>query len=331
MTTNDDDSVNSRRSEAFDVLVSAVETLTKVGRPPTASEVRLEMGSLTYGGFKLKELGYKRFRDFLQDAEVHSRIRIDPTRAGDIAVVPFNFFENKSEKLAAIRTDLWKAFTEWNSDLDRWYSLKNDRAFILPREEAKLEPRGFRELRSDLQDDPDNYISIQPVPVKTQIEWMKQFASSRYDPVLRELFTSVLGAEKAVKAFTATLKSFPAEQRSWQEEFSSKVRVEVEKWRDANPSLSDLTIDRTTTVEQLSSAKPTPKSDQRQSVVHHGGAVYISSSRHINPQWWGQKDFANKDRPSESALRLRLHAAIDRMPIEELKALRIPIGYLFEE
>lgn len=330
---------SARHSEAFDVLVSAVETLCKAGRPPTASEVRLEMRSLTYGGFSLKELGYVKFRDFLYDAEKRGKIRIDSSRVGDYAVMPVGLAYEGSAESAAIRTDLWKAFVDWNANLSRWYDLKNDKAFILPREPAKLEPKSFQRFRADLASDPDSYIPIEPVSVKTQLEWMGNFAAERRDPVLRELLKGALASDKPIKTFITALKSVPVQYESWRREFAAKVRVVVDEWKASHHSLASIQVERDVSVQDLvavpvagTGESPNPSTQSTASGI---SKAYIQlASTWLRPEnIISSIKFHSRQEGTvnESALRLRLHAAIDRMPLEELKALRIPVGYLFEE
>src|SRR5690349_15840884 len=108
--------------QAYGVLASAVGMLSRGDRPPTASEVRLEMKRLTYGGFSPKAFGFKRFRDFLDGAEAAGYVAVDKDREGDVAVVlPRELPGSQGINAPPVRSDLWKAFVDWSPRLARYF------------------------------------------------------------------------------------------------------------------------------------------------------------------------------------------------------------------
>lgn len=345
-----------QRTEAFKVLVNAVNILSRPGRLPTASEVRLAMRDLTYGGFSLKDLDYKRFRDFLRAAEEAGFVHLDDTRPGDVSVTTADVQAAKAATTApAIRADLWKAFVDWNAKLSRWYDVTGDRAVMIPSEPASLEPQAYQELRQGISDNPERFIRIDPIPIRTQLSWMNKFATERADEGVRELLVDALSTPRPFKAFTTLLRRMPVEQQAWRIEFANKVREEVTHWRDSSDVPNDIQIDQKATIAQVASDSPVENSLQSGQRVRTENFPLTTALLHLShakadrhlASWWatlasttqsrhtvdsqGNQDMTGSRNRREAELRQRLHAAIDRMPLEQLHELKIPIGYLFGE
>ena len=323
------------RDEAFDALVAAVQSLAELGRSPTASEARLEVGRRTYGGFNLRALGYKRFRDFLKDAEDAGRVIVDPTRPGDITVSVPGVRSQVEASVPGVRNDLWKAFVDWAPGKSRLYDLIESRAIILPTEPAPLEPEKFKKARELSMQEPERFIVIEPITVKQQIGWMREFAETVGDSRLRSLLEAALESEKPVKVFLAVLREAPAELVRWRSQFTHHVREVIQSWRASDPRLAAVVVDRASAEMQN---PPEASADSTQQVTNRTTDEFqhlltlLASTRvgsfarttHVRPA-------DGNDGLGAQRLRLALHLAIDRMPIEELRSLRIPVGYLFEE
>jgi hypothetical protein len=259
------------------------------------------MRDRTYGGFKPSRLGYKRFRDLLVDAESRGLISVDRTRRGDVAVSLPSGGTAVAAPAPAIRSDLWKIFIDWKIGQLRYYDIELDKALMVPEERAPLEPDKFGEMRARLEHDPNNFIPITPIAQHTQLGWMRQFADTMPDVELKTTLQAALIGYRPAKMFVAVLKEVPTELHRWHHELQQRVRAEIEKWRDSVSARKFVDIDEKIDIEKT-------------------GPARSAKSRGLSSQ-------SN----SPVGIRALLHSAIDRMPLEELKALRIPVGFLIEE
>ncbi|MGY3520376.1 hypothetical protein ACVMYR_29185 [Micromonospora sp. PTRAS2] len=320
------------RAEAFAVLAEAVEGLTADGvRPPTASEVRLEMKRRTYGGFDPNLVGFKRFRDFLMAAASEGHIGLDTSRAGDMAVLRATDADSPREPIYFVRTDLWRAFVDWDTRMLRVYDRAAGKARMIPKIPAPFEPQRYKDLRHRLEHEPAAFIEIEPVGMPTQLAWMREYVEKLRDSEFQSLLSAALDSEKPLKLFVDILRTDPEQLTRWHRELGLKVRQVVEKWRDS------VAVDEQIDIERR---QPGPKETQQAPQVHHGhrqeertaAAVdflkLLKARRFPTPAVEISPDDALTD---GAELRARLHLAIDRMPLTELKMLRVPVGYLFED
>ena len=326
-----------QRSQALDVLVESVSHLTRTGgRPPTASEVRLEMKRRTYNGFSPEALGYVRFRDFLAAAESTEIIRIDRQRKGDVAITL------PSEQLAEVaspqlRSDIWKAFTDWNPEVIRYYDLEESRAIMLPREPAPLEPERYGSLRGRIANHPDLFIEIFPISQQAQLDWMAEHVQSVPSVEVQGMLQNALHEPKPAKNYVSVLRKFPELLAEWHSHLRERVYAEVMKWRDNNPRLSALDLIRPEIQHAgLPNASATSQSNTRADDRLRGISLLtlrrLAADRYADRPLFAFPSPTAQEYPVKpSSLRHMLHRAIDRMPESELKKLIIPIGYLFEE
>ncbi|MEW2120249.1 hypothetical protein AB0945_34740 [Streptomyces sp. NPDC005474] len=325
--------MDADKRKAFDVLVDSVSSLYEFASSrPTASEVRLEMKRRTYDGFDPKKLGYRRFRDFLNDAETEGLIGIDHLRQGDVSLYLPTEAEGSSAPVV-IRQDLWNAFVNWNTSFSRYYDLEKEEAVLVPRDPAPLEPVRYVEFRQRLTGKPDSFIEIDPVSREKQVEWMRDFSSRVRISELKDLLSAALVGPKAAKGFAAVLRSIPEAQTEWHRSLSSRVYGEILRWKESHERLASIEIEssRTGDVVTLPSGGITnaervsgdgPERGQSADVGHF---FTLQRSGKVPPLAAGRK----KDTVGD--LKLRLHLAIDRMPESELRKISIPVGYLFED
>ncbi|UWE13065.1 UPF0158 family protein [Actinacidiphila bryophytorum] len=320
------------RIAAFDVLIEAIASLSQAGSlPVTGSAVRLEMGRLTYGGFDPKRVGYKRFRDFLDDAEGRGHVEIDRDRPGDVAVaIPGSSPE--AGFTSRMRSDLWKAFSDWNPRTSRFYDLNEDRVVTLPTEPAPLEPTRYTEIRKRISENSSGFVEIKSISRQKQLDWMRDFALLVTDPEVSRVLTEALKSDHPARYFVVVLRSFPSLLNRWHNTLRERVYAEVLKWRDSDSRLATVQID-----QMDSSASPPPTQLREEPVGLAGTAgrrVVEGTQKHAHDldvvQFFASQT-PGKVAQSRSPLRQRLHEAIERMPESELRKISIPVGYLFED
>jgi hypothetical protein len=308
------------------------------------------MKKLTYNGFDPKRLGYKKFRDFLDEAESANVIKIDRDRQGDLGI---SLLDDKiqSYETPAIRRDLWKAAIDWSRGMRRFYDKETARVVTVPEPPAPLEPIDIAALRERIATSADQFIEIEPIGVATQLEWMHAFVSQLPDIPLRTTLGASFASDKPIKTFVAILRDHPTFRREWNSFLKFNVRVFLENWRKEAGLTDTLRIERSDAQQGLNTteAQPAPAARGRYlgpSTPGTGASTVAAgqSLQHSFP-WTGQSSHeiaslysgsgqlhGELNRPaSGTQLRKSLHAAIDRMPLEELRKLTLPAGYLFED
>jgi len=328
--------------EAFQLLADVVAQNSD-GRDLTASQARLQMRRKSYGGFNLKDLGFARFRDFLSEAAKEGYVVVDDTRPGDYTLSLPAQPSGRAGQTARIRPDLWRAFLDWSHDLQRVYDIERDQATMLPVEPAPLEPQKFRELRQRIKANPGVFVTIEPIDMQTQLGWMREFAEKVSDSRIKSLLKSALASEKPAKLFSAVLREIPDEQINWRNTLRVHARSFIEEWRDAIPTAQPIRID----TDREMAARDESSTDNARSAVHTRGDVgdllslvtdlaiattkTARTSQYTSPAGSSALPQTRKNTADLNSLRALLHAAIDRMSLEELKDISVPIGYLFED
>lgn len=331
--------LSASRTEAFQLLADVVAQ-NSIGRDLTASQARLQMRRKSYGGFNLQDLGFSRFRDFLSEAAKEGYVVVDDTRPGDYTLSLPTRSPGRADQTARIRSDLWRAFLDWSHDLQRIYDIERDQATMLPGEPAPLEPAKFRDLRLRIQANPTMFITIDPVDMQIQLGWMREFAEEVSDPRIKSLLKSALASEKPAKLFSAVLREIPDEQINWRSALRSRVRSYIEEWRDAAPTAQPIRIDI-----DLEAAKATSSAESQRAQTRGDASDWLSlvndltiaTTKTARPRPYTRLAAssvlpqAKGNMADLNSLRALLHGAIDRMSLEELKDISIPIGSLFED
>jgi hypothetical protein len=309
------------RLDALTVLQNALADFrSREGRAPTASELRLEMGRLSRGGFKVKALGYRRFRDLVADAEAQGLVSVDANRQGDIAVNPPSATRADVDT-PFLRPDLWKAIVDWDPAMTRVWDTESRRAMIFPTEPVLLEPEKYQKVRSELASDPKRFVSIPHLTISDQLELLRQFSDSlNLDPVTRTLVGQGFETKRPMKNVLDILKDYePDAAVGWTAVLRARANAYAEQWKKSSPALADISL--IARVDEPASHQARRASGERfNESVKEASDVSESRSTPVEHLLI-----------DENALRYLIHRAVDRMPLHELQALRIPLGYLLKE
>ena len=314
--------VDDLRRDAFKVLERALrEFLREEGRPPTASELRLRMGVLTHGGFKLNALRYRGFRELLADAEAQDLVVIDSARQGDITV-DFPGLVGGDQGAQYMRPDLWRALVDWSPRTTRVWDLEDERALVLPSEPVLLEPARFARIRELIASKPKRFVSIPHLTVIDQLQLLKDLATkSHLDLGTRTALDGAFHSDRPMKAALDVLRGYNVDfATSWTNVLRAEALKRAERWKAGVPALADVDLFPTAAV-------PSEKEIRNAHASSRAKASQVASSV------LREDAYGHVPRPyvTEAALRSLIHAAIDRMPAQELRALVIPVGYLFPE
>lgn len=309
------------RLDALAVLGSALDTFrSREGRAPTGSELRKEMTHLTRGGFKVKALGYRRFRDLVAEAEVRGLVSVDAERQGDIAVNPPGH-ATPSPGAPFLRADLWKAIVDWDPGMTRVWDTESRRAILFPTEPVLLEPEKFQRIRSDLANSPDRYLHIPHLTINDQLELLRSFAASlNLDPVTSAAVARGFETRRPIKTVLDILKDYDSDAAiNWNAVLRTQAHNYAQQWKASNPELADVSL----------TARSAEKDDRRNLRDDDGRSE--EKAAEIERPTESRQSPVDHLLADESAIRFLIHRAVDRMPLHELHALRIPLGYLLKE
>lgn len=314
--------------DAFVVLEQAVQAQADAAQWPTASQVRVAMKRLTYDGFDPEELGYKRFRDFLHAAEAAGHVALRWDRPGDV-VVAMAGAESPSKEATRvrIRRDLWQAALDWKQGVDHYLDLNIDRALALPREPVRLEPERLRQLRLRVADQDPQVVKVARISIGQQLDWMKTHVESVPEGPLRSLLVQALASDKPAKVFAAVLRDQPAAQDRWFARLSANVLAHLQQWKQSEPRLADLQIEAPNSPVQAEAGKvlADKSGDSLAALIEDFQRGPRAHNMRLADRLFVRDRMVLN---SEERLRAILHQAIDQMPEAELRALRIPAGYL---
>ncbi len=311
---------------ALDLLRTTVEQLSQQRRVLNTAGLKARLMRETAGGFDEHRLGYTSFRAFLQDAVQRGIIELRRQQgADDYMVVPPGTSDSvvKAEEPTQlrdrlrIRRDLWRAFVEWRGGDTRLYDMERDVAVSFPSRPVPLEPGEITAMRQRWESNPEAFRAITPISIQTQLTWMRQFVDRATTGEVRELLLAALDSERPARAFVGILRSLPERADAWRRELTSRVLDVIRQWIASN----NLDLDPLSSKEGSSAVAQVDSSKRTFS--------YESVKPAPGPPAAASSPATNED--AETALRRRLHGALDRMPLHELRQLRIPVGYFFDE
>jgi hypothetical protein len=296
-----------RLDAAFELLRDVVGEHFERGRLCHAAGLKPAMQAKA-PDFHESRLGFSSFREFLRVAEVQGVVKVQAAPTGpDVVVLPMSA---TSDPRAAdslldqhgsfrIRGDLWRAFFDWTPGFIRVYDRANDEAVVLPAKPNPFQTAEQNQLREELEQQPDRFVSIDPIDINVQLGWMNEFVAELSDPGLQQIFGVALASDRPIAGFTRAVRTDPRLARMWQRRRVEKVRAEIEQWSEAH----GLDI---RTEERPEAPKPTPSVPERERDLDEGSGEV-------------------------AALRDRLHTAIDRMTYGDLLRLPIPVEYILRQ
>lgn len=276
---------------------------------PTAAELKLQMLS-QMPSFSEKELGFRKFIDFLNDAQTrghlfvftdnngHPRVSKDPV----VAQPPSTSPGAPDEPPARMRQDLWSALVHWEDRSDRFWDRKERRAVYVP-----VDGDGAPLWNSE----PSRFARIAPVTRDEHLAWMHEFAESLEGPK-RDALLQAAGPDAPRGALKNALRRHEL-SALWGAELQSRVTARAENWARVQGVRLDQIVERT----------PPP--------VHPAG-LPSGAKNSLQPPSRPESSDSQAEPVGETALlRRRLHGVIDKMSLAELAAIQVPALYLLSE
>jgi len=286
----------------LDELVLAVQERFRAGRPAVAAALKSDLQRRFNGRFDERVMGLFSFRDFLKEAEARRLIRLRWAAGGDLEALPPGLTEppvaaatqsdTGPQGTVYIRPDIWRAFVDWRPNWTRAYDRQQDRAVMFPASATPFDAAEWVEARASLAAHPDRFRLIEPIAMEKQLAWMNELIDQIPEVATRDLLRSAIDTNRPFGAFARSVAALPEVKARWNQVMQERVFAIAREWMEKNGLRLDLVQER----------RPRP-----------GAAAPESTPR-----------------SSEQEIRARVHAAIDRMPIAELKRIELPIAYLLD-
>ena len=292
---------------AIELAASLVASAAERDFHPTAAELKLQM-LRGMPAFSEKELGFRKFLDFLNaaqdqgrlfvflDDKGHPRLSNEPVAGHSVPASPIP----PDEAPTRMRQDLWSAIVHWEDLSDRFWDRKERRAIYVP-----VDADGAPLWTSE----PARFTRITPVSRDQHLVWMNEFAEG-LEGVKRDALLQAIAVGAPRGAFKITLRRHGL-ITLWGAELQRRVTDHAEAWAVAEGVRLDQIVEKST--QSPPPAAPAP-------------ADSATAPQAPSPTLPRDESLTESDR-----LRRRLHGVIDRMNFAELAALQVPAIYLLSE
>jgi hypothetical protein len=298
----------------LELVGTAVQDIHNRGRRALAAALKPEMQRRN-PQFDERLLGFTSFRAFLKEAEGRGIIKLIQTPAGHLEAFPPEHVEERqvihlqtrpSQRARLIRRDLWACFMDWTPGWRRVYNTELREAVMFPEEETPFDRRDHREARTLWRAHPERFRDIDPIGSETQRAWIREFGESIVDAVARTYVLAVAQSSQPFRDFGRALRTLPGLSSHWHQFRIGKVAEAIDAWTARNGLDLDYWEPQEPSVE--------------------GGAGTSSA-----PSGQTHADESGSGMPNEAAVRLQVHAIVDRLPLSELLQLRLPLAYTLSQ
>jgi hypothetical protein len=304
-------------SEAFDALVRVVSRLRTMGKSHRAASVKPDLRVETAYRFDERALGFPSFRAFLVAAEQANRIVLRPAPSGpDVDV----YLAGEQAPLAPrpidtlhypeIRPDLWKNFVDWSPGWIRLYDRETGTAIRFPDKEIVGDDPDYDRLRALFRSQPDRFVPITPIDVRTTLDWMQQFARSFPDGPTRSVLEAGLLEPRPLREFTQAVRQRDL-YGEWNLFRSDRLRTVILDW--AAQHALDIDLDATSATEGIGAAFRKAASEEGPTPAAAPGHPPLPASAAVEE------------------LRGWAHRIIDRMDAAQLLRLPATLEQLLQE
>lgn len=257
-------------SNILDMDVSQVSQLLKqlleAHSPEVGARLKQRLNALLVGQglgpFDERAFGFRKFGDFLQKTQTEI-LKVDRTESTDIIVSlvgasasPVQIMRPAVETdQAAIRSDVWQAFTNHNIQRKRFL---NKETFAVKHFIENDQSSASHEVAENR----DKFIEIQPIPGNEQLDWMREYLSTvplqAADKTPLEAMTEQPYTSSLNSAFTRALGE---KGEGWRHFRTHRVTEAIERWA----SLHGVSLDylRKPAVQTHADGKAVPKESAR--------------------------------------------------------------------
>lgn len=316
-----EDAADGRRA-AFETLASLVRQWRSEQRKTYASGLKPGMQQAV-PGFSEQELGFDTFHAFVAAAEDLGLVRMQRLASGQSVVLlpneqpwpePAAATTAPAAALAGsvaaprpsamqpgrLRPEVWSTFVDWHDAHERLWDRHEARCFAYP-VDGDGRPAWLVE--------PARFVQVAPVAPDLQIRWMHEWAGSLSEPARGRLL-SALTPEASRGQFKRELAALGAAS-AWRAELGRRVLAHVLEWARGNQVAPERLLDRRPDPAAPPSAPSSPPT------AAAGSRAAAAASRR-----------ASVDGDDLARLRAVLHRVVDRMSLDELRALPVRAEHL---
>jgi hypothetical protein len=290
-----------RQQAAFRLLADLAQRWYAEGRRAYGAGLKPEIRALTGNAFDENELGFGTFKQFLMAAAEQDFVDVHPApnNSHDVYVVPKGKTPSETVSASAsatpaqprVRSDLWRAFVDWNKVFTRFYDRSHDIAYLVATTESVLDSAEVKALREQQRLDPDRFVPITPVSLEQQVSWMREFAA-RQQPENQLHLMRATESSRPARDFSVAVRRSPELAIAWRSERIKRVLAVIEPWKAEHNVVVD--------------------------IYSPPAATLIPAERP------GDLTF------DEKRLRERIHLAVDAMSVTELLHLPIRLHYIVD-
>lgn len=285
--------VASAREDAFRDLAALVRLWRAEGKRTTLAGLKPAMRGVR-PEFDESALGFGKFHEFVAAGQDAGFVKLYDPPTGhrlvllpdeDVAEVRDVPVQKSDERL---RPAVWSVFVEWHDDWVRQWDRDECRPLWYP-----IADDG----RPAWETDTDRFVSIEPISREVQMGWMREWSEAVPEPGRSELLASI-GDDAPPGDFRAVLGRLGL-VGSWRDDLRNRTRAHALDWANAN------NVNPATLVE----SRRTPTGPRPAAPVTNTSAdpkVSVASSY-------------------EEQVRDRVRDAVDRMTLDELLELRLPV------
>jgi hypothetical protein len=87
-----------------------------------------------------------------------------------------------------------------------------------------------KDFKKEMQEHPDEFVTIAPVPSRIQYIWMEQFIKSLSDKNLQEKLIAAIDGKGAFRRFKDILSLYSKEKERWFEYRAALVHLHIQEW-----------------------------------------------------------------------------------------------------
>jgi len=198
-----------------------------------------------------RKLGFKKFSDLLLSQQAWLDIAL-PVGPGDVKITlkepPQEASAEGNGQHLAIRSDIWQAFTNPDSQRERFLKRQSKTIFHFKRSEGASNSH-------EVAENPD-LIAIHPIPGSTHLGWMRKFLESSELPQAERTSVEAMLTEDYTSGLNLTFtRALGANALNWRSYRTSRITDFILKWAQSN-GLSATDLEKPPKLEPLNAASP---------------------------------------------------------------------------
>lgn len=209
-------------SRSIGLLLEALSALAWKGDVHAAAGVYSRMKRLD-PTFSFESEGFKSFRELLETAQLDQFVVVERVDGASDLQVRSTLLLERAPAVSQgrsvglrINPDLWRALLDWDPDARYLF--------------RRVDGRTIKSMTLTADQD---HVVVPSIARDEQLEWMREFAASQDDEILRGLLLSALQEDVPVRGFSRAVRNLEAEGRRWKRFLKKRVLDRAMTWATA--------------------------------------------------------------------------------------------------